>query len=418
MPAKNADVPSRSPLPMTFRSTPRPVAALLSAALAALPLASCRSTASPAPQDATSNAAASEPARLTADDLDRVMVIGPTAARQLGYRIDWEAKEVIPAGRTIRLMQPAGDALFVLDSVNDLARVKTSDGVRIWQAPVGDPVDNVLGINRVSSPSDRIFVTVEGAMLVLDAGNGGFISRDKLSRIASTGAVEAGNFLIYGGRAGEIVWQEFRVGHPWRVNAVDGSIEHRPVLVSDGRGADIVAASTAGVVVVMDARTARTIWSKPLLANVSTRPAAGNGLAFVAGEDQYLWALRLADGSTAWKFFTDAPLTTGPVLLGDRLYQRIPSEGLVAFDAFQNDRPDGRKVWTSKDVKGEVIGRKGRNLLAWDGSSRTLSLVDDRGGVVQSVVLPQVQQLVLTAEVDGDLYANAADGRVIKLVVQ
>jgi len=346
------------------------------------------------------------------------MVIGPTAARTLGYRIDWEVRDVLPAGRTVRHVQPDGDALFVLDSSNDLARVRVADGLRIWQTPIGDSVDNVLGINRIQFPSDRVFVTVEGAMFVVDATNGAVVTRHRLSRVASTGPVEAGRFLVYGGRTGEIVWQELRVGHPWRVNAVDGSIRHKPVLVSSSTGDDIVAASSAGVVVVMDARTARTIWSKPLLAGVSSRPAAGGGLAFVAGEDHYLWALRLADGVTAWKYFTDAPLTTGPVLLGDRVIQRIPSEGLVAFEAFPTDRPDGRKIWVNKDVRGEVLGRKGRNIVVWDRTIRTLSLLDDRGALVNAVALPRVEQLGLAAVENGDLYATAADGRITRLVPQ
>lgn len=390
-----------------------------------LALTSCKSPESTTPpSQAASGQAASGQSQsgtttsTSADDLDRTMVIGPTAARTLGYRVDWEARDVIPAGRSVRMMQPDGDALFVLDSSNDLARVRSTDGLRIWQSPIGSPVDNVLGINRVTFPNDRVFVTVEGAMFVLDTGNGALLARNRLSRVANTAPIEVGRFLIYGGRTGEIVWQEFRVGHPWRVNAVDGSIRHKPVFAEDATGGDIVAASNAGVVITMDARTARTIWSKPLLAGVSSRPAAGGGLAFVAGEDQYLWALRLADGSTAWKYFNDAPLTTGPMLLGDRVYQRIPSEGLVAFDAFQSDRPDGRKVWVNKEVRGEVIGRKGRDLIVWDRSTRTLSLLDDRGFAAQSVALPQVDQLLLSAEENGELYASAADGRVVKLVPQ
>ena len=170
MPVTNADVPSRSPQPMTHRSSSSAIrgslASLLAVALAGLPLASCKSTSSTGTAGSAPAGAAAQPTNtpLTADDLDRVMVIGPTAARQLGYRIDWESKDVIPAGRSIRLMQPAGDALFVLDSVNDLARVKSADGVRIWQTPVGDPIDNVLGINRLSTPNDRVFVTVAVAI--------------------------------------------------------------------------------------------------------------------------------------------------------------------------------------------------------------------------------------------------------------
>lgn len=362
----------------------------------------------------TSEPAPEETIAVASAMLDGRMVIGPTAARTLGYRIDWEVDDLLLPGRELRRITPAGDALFVLDSRNELARVKTEDGIRIWQAPVGDPIDRVLGVNRILSPQDRVYVTVEGAMFVLDNANGGLIARDKLGRTANTASVEFGRYLIYGGRTGEIVWHEFRVGHPWKVNAVSGSIRHAPVI----SGGDVVAASSAGDVIVMDGASARTIWTKPLLAGVVASPAAGNGVVFVAGQDQYLWALSQSDGRTLWKYFTDAPLTTAPVLLGDRLYQRIPSEGLVCFDAFTKDRPQGKKIWVNKELKGEVIGRKEKFLIVWDAPGHRLSLVDDRGAVVKSVELEKVDELVLTAPENGDLFAASRGGRITRLTPQ
>lgn len=352
---------------------------------------------------------------VTAETLDERMVVGPAAARTLGYRIDWETSGIIGPNSTVNQFSVQGDAVMVLDTRNLLSRIRVEDGRRVWQAPVGSAIDRMLSITRLTTPEwDRVFVPTEGTMFVVDASNGAQLEKHKFNRIANTAAAEAGRFFVFGGRTGEVVWHELRVGQVWKINALDGSIRVPPVIV----GNDIAVVSSVGEVAVMDARSAQSIWRKRLLSSISARPAAGNGMLFVAGEDQYLWAMRLADGQTVWKYFNDAPLRTGPFLLEDLLFQRIPSEGLVAFDAFVTDRPDGRKVWVNKDVTGEVIGRKGTKFLVWDETNRVLSTLDRRGATVDRIPLPQVEILKVTAPIDGDLYAASADGRLVRLVPQ
>jgi len=364
---------------------------------------------------ATSSGTTATVGEVTAETLDARMVIGPAAARTLGYRIDWETSGVIGPNSTANQFAVQGDAVMVLDTRNLLSRIRVDDGRRVWQSPVGSAIDRMLSITRLTTAEwDRIFVPTEGTMFVVDASNGAQIEKHKFNRIANTAATEAGRFFVFGGRTGEVIWHELRVGQVWKINALDGSIRVPPVIV----GSDIAVVSSVGEVAVMDARSAQTIWRKRLLSGISARPAAGDGMLFVAGEDQYLWAMRLADGQTVWKFFNDAPLRTGPFLLEDLLFQRIPSEGLVAFEAFVTDQPDGRKVWVNKDVTGEVIGRKGSKLLVWDETNRVLSTLDRRGATVDRIPLPQVEVLKVTAPIDGDLYAASADGRLIRLVPQ
>ena len=343
--------------------------------------------------------------------LEDRLVIGPDAARTLGFRVAWETLPIIAPDSEFVRFEGGGDSIFVLDSKNVLTRLRKDDGNRVWQTPVGGRHDSIQGIVRVG---DRVGLTADGSMIVVDAITGAQIDNQHFDRPARTAAVVASPYLVYGGRGGTIVWHEYRVGHSWRVNGTDGPILVKPLLLGD----DIVAASATGSVIVMDARTARTIWTKQLLAGIVARPTGGSGMIFIASKDQYLWALAQADGHTVWKYFNDAPLVTPPTLIGDRLYQRIPSLGLCCFDAFVTDKPDGKILWSNKDVAGEVIGRSKQNLLVWDPASHTLTALDDNGAKVRAISLPQVEQIVMTAPEGGDIYAAGHDGRLERLVPQ
>ncbi|MFO0872852.1 MAG: PQQ-binding-like beta-propeller repeat protein [Phycisphaerales bacterium] len=396
------------------------VFAALAATLASLSTPGCESAQATGADGATTGsssaagataAAPTESSHIAQAMLDDRMLVGPTAARQLGYRIAWESTTIVGPGNTFSRVNVSDDAAFVLDSDNLLARIKLEDGTRVWQTPVGQQSDRCLGIARIG---DRLYLTAEGGMIVVDAANGTQIDRQRFDRPASTEAIPVPPYLVYGGRTGEIVWLEYRVGYPWRVNAVDGSIRVAPILLDN----DVVAVSTAGSVIVMDARTARTIWTKQLLDGIEARPAGGNGVIFIASKDQYLWALAQADGRTLWKHFNDASLTTPPFLLDDRLYQRLPNTGLCCFDAFVKNQPDGKILWINKSVVGEVIGRNRGNLLVWDPASHTLSTVDSNGATIQTLQLPQVDHIRPTKPDGGDLFAASRDGRVERLVPQ
>jgi len=410
----------------------RPISALI--ALSSLCLIACQTTPD---QTETTTGSASERAddreapRATADgaprsnagpaltpseQLERSMVIGPAAARELGYRIIWESDRLISRGGRLVEAFDTGDAIFTLDSRNLLCRVRTEDGARVWASPVASAADRVFGLVRLQNDlGDRLHLTAEGAVWVVDAVTGVPADRHDLARVANTGSNFTAGRLIYGTRAGQIVWLDPVVGFPWRVRQLDGPIRSMPLVIDQ----DIAVVSGAGNVMVINGATAEVMWVKALLAGVSAAPAGDRGVLFVAGLDQYLWAFDQGNGRTLWKHFNDAPLTTGPVLIGDRLFQRLPNAGLVCFEAFPEEAPDGRRLWVNADVRGEVIGRRGRNLLVWDSSARRLSLLDAaRGSLVNSVALPNVDWLTVTRPVDGDLLAINSDGRLIRLVAQ
>jgi len=138
---------------------------------------------------------------------------------------------------------------------------------------------------------------------------------------------------------------------------------------------------------------------------------------YVAGMDQYLWAFDINNGRRLWKVLTDSPLTEPPTLIGDRVYQQIPRQGLVCFNALPQDMPGGERIWATQGVKGNVILQRGESVFAWDAASTQMTVLDaKRGGISAQAQLPQVKHLTVGGENHNDIYAASRDGRVVRLV--
>jgi outer membrane protein assembly factor BamB len=309
-------------------------------------------------------------------------------------------------------MSVQGDSIFAIDEENFLVRLRRDDGRRLWRLPVAEAVDQVQGITYM--PGDqRIYLTMGGSILVLDAGNGTPIGRHRLDRTASTPPLAYGSHLIYGARNGQLIWYLHDIGFPWRTYQVARSIDLQPVLV----GNSVVSIGSDGIVMALHAGSVAQMWSKKLLDRVVAAPAAGAGMIYIAGTDQYIYAIEVDTGRTRWSKLTTSPLTDPPTLVNDSLYQFVPGEGLMCLDALANDAPGGRVRWVSADVRGTVLTQRGRRLLVWSDRDRRMSIVEaGRGSLVEHVTLPQVTHVQATAPVDGELYAAADDGRVVRVV--
>ena len=343
---------------------------------------------------------------------DDYYLIGPLAARDLGYRIAWQRRTLISANSGIKSITVQGDSVFVMDGRNFLSRLRTEDGEQLWRVPVADALDEIHGITFMPRV-ERVFITSGGVVLVLDSDTGSQNAKQRLSQIANTEPIVFGHFFLYGARNGQLSWHSYLVGHQWRGYQVSQSIQLAPLLVD---GAVIVVGSD-GRIMVLDAGSAAQIWSKKLLDVVTAPPAAGSRQVYVAGQDQHLWAFDLNTGRNTWRYLTEDPLSEGPVLLGDQVYQQIPSEGLVCFEAEPVNAPDGVVVWKAPQVRGSVVGRIGGNLLVWDQKQRRLELVTaDQGAAALSIGLPGIKFLLTNTSQSTDLFAAGNDGRVVRLV--
>jgi outer membrane protein assembly factor BamB len=348
----------------------------------------------------------------TLDDLDRTLLIGPTAATKLDYRNDWNTAVIPNRDSGIDLLSVEGDSVFTSDGENHITRIRATDGQLLWPVPVGDLIDNVHGVVYMPA-ADRVYVQTDAHLHVLDAANGSLLAKHHLNAIASTEPQPFGSSMIYGARNGQVVWYAYQVGEQIRAYQIAKSLKIAPLV----EGNYLVAIGSDGEVNVLSAPHASTIWRKKLLAPVEAQPAIGQDTLFVASLDQHLYAFNLADGRTLWRYLTESPLNEPPVIIDDRVYQQVPGEGLVCLTARPNSDFDGNVIWTSPDARGNVIGEHGVRLMLWDDDARTLTTVDrNKGYVMDTIALPGVKHLHCTDVKSGDLYAAGDDGRLAHLV--
>lgn len=396
------------------------MAALLGSLVSFATVAGCASTDQRASAEpaATNNANASprNSAPRTPEDtireVERRYVVGPMAAREMGYQVNWQA---LDAGRNLKVFEVSGDSVFTLDGRNFLTRYDRETGRRVWRVPAAEPIQEIIAVTYIG---ETVYLTGGGRLLELDAATGTQTGLQRLQLIANTAPVYTGAYLVYGGRNGQLVWHSHEVAFQWRAYQISPSINIRPLLVRDDpyEPGYLVTVGNDGRVAVLSAATAQMLWDKQLLSNVVARPTANAMAVYVAGMDQHLWAYDLYSGRSLWRHLTDTPLTDSPVLIGDRVYQQISTQGVVCFAALPLDSPGGVIHWTAEGVRGNVIAQRGNRLYVWDDRDRQMTLLDaNTGGVVDRIALRQAKRVVATNLEGSELYAIGDDGRVVRL---
>lgn len=342
------------------------------------------------------------------EEVERRYVIGPITARELGYRIQWQNSFV---GERPQMIEVEGDAIFVLDRENFLTRLERDNGRRVWRLPVAESIQEIFGVTYVPE-RERVYVTTGGEILVFDSANGSQIARQRLERIVGAAPVRVGDYFLYGSRNGQLVWHSHAVGYQWRSYQVAGAVRVPPVVADNA----VAVAGSDGRVSVHDLRSTNRLWTKQLLGPVEARPAIGRGTVYVAGTDQHLWAFDLMSGRSVWRHLSESTLRESPVYVRDQLFQQIPGQGLVRFEP-RPERPDGRILWASPDVRGSVFVHRGERMLVWDRESRTMAVVDPRrGGLISESRLDQASTLATSDPHGSEVYALSRDGRLVKLV--
>lgn len=338
-------------------------------------------------------------------------ILPPADAKRLGYRIDWQSDVTPLVGETLESTFVQHDAVFAVDNDKNLTRLSAANGDRIWGTQLAAPLEQIMGVAYLPR-HNRVYMLTGGRMFEIEAANGALEDGFELQKLANTEPVVHGQFLIYGSRDGQLVWEAYQTGFMWRSYKIGGTVTQPPVL-HEGR---VVGIGDDGQVIALLADSASQLWNARALDPVTVAPAVGNGAVYVAGEDQFLRCFDLESGRGLWNRLFEEPLRHRPALIGDRLYQYVTGQGLIAFEALPMSSPGGVEVWTAPDVRGVVLVQRGRRLLVWDAETRTLSTLDaERGSVRESIVLDRVTDII-TPQTGSALYAYSADGRIIKLV--
>ncbi|MDG2201142.1 MAG: PQQ-binding-like beta-propeller repeat protein [Phycisphaerales bacterium] len=348
------------------------------------------------------------------DHLEQTYTIGPVTAAQFGYDVQWQFP--VP-GQKINFMTPQDDRLFILTDMNDLICLQADNGRRIWTVSVAGTLQNVHSVTYLSS-QELVLVLADNMLLTLDSNTGMTQtaimgkSQQDLEWLASTPGALHGEYLIYGSRSGQLIWQAWQVGFAWKAYQVAHALRLSPII----RSGVVCCTSPEGIVSAFTATTASQLWNTELLDNIVAPPAASDHALYVAGIDQHLRAFDLHSGRTLWRVLTESSLVDSPVLIGQHVYQQIPNKGLAAFAALPVNKLDGERTWICPSNTGSVLTRNGSNLITWDPNSHTIARVSvAQGTAVNSKEFPRITDVISDGLEEGTLLAISEDGRLVCL---
>jgi len=372
-------------------------------------------------------------------------LLDAASARSLGYQPGWQSRLPLLAGGTlagIRVETPqAGEsegALFAWDDEGVILKLDPATGDLRWQSAsvATKGGKHLVDVSMAATGSRSLAVGLgDTSCLTLDARTGSELGQTRYQHIPVTQAIRSGPDLIFGSRAGHIIWMGFRdeqvpsriIGKPGekpnkdaavssvhtfayeeQAHQLKGSIQAKPVLA----GGMIVACSTTGQISSFSKLSRNRVWTVELPGGIVATPATDGEQLFVACRDQYLRCIDAAKGRTKWKWFCESPLENPPLVAGDLVMLQVPDLGLVALASGDQGGLTREPKWMSK-VPGNPVTRLVEGVVVWDAATSTISLVDDTTGIVrESRKLPGVTGVQASAPSHGDLFLMASDGRV------
>ena len=363
-----------------------------------------------------SNAISTPP---TPAELDEMFLAGPTAISSIGMQTVWQSKMTLQKNeRAKTLFVTGGDSFFVEDTGCHMSRVLITDGRSLWKNACGRATDKVRGVNRVvNGKLDEVLITLDHAIIGLDAATGALAHGNKLTRFPLTSGVVYGKHLIFGAKGGQVVWQQYVIGYFWMANELGGIIDQPPILIESDDRATIVAASTSGQVALLDADTTRQIWRKTLGGAIKGTLGVGANAIYAACEDRSISALEVSNGNLRWRYQSTQPLSSDVFCDGELVYLQVTGEGLLALQAkpLADDATfsrDGVMKWKCM-VAGKPLCKVGSRILLWDLASHTLTTVETSNGiVVAAITLPKVAQVAVTGPLDPDMFLMNTNGTV------
>ncbi|MGP1310374.1 MAG: outer membrane protein assembly factor BamB family protein [Phycisphaerales bacterium] len=375
----------------TKTRTARVLLGVLAAGAAVAPTLGCKST-----SDGSASGAGGDYAPLVEAD-GRVL----TPYERMGFRIEWKGYPVLSRGRQPMFVDVFGDRVVFQDTGNTVTVMDASTGRNIWASEIDNPTTRFIGNAR---KGDTLFSASDNELFELDIKTGNILERHNLAVVCNTGPVIMGDIAVFGGAAGQILGHNLASTYKQWGYQMNGVITSVPVEVSGLIGV----VSQRGEVVFVDPERGSSTAIGSIYSGLVNNPVAGDGALFIASTDQSVYAFSPNRSEPMWRVRTAQPLVEQPTFIDGRLYVHVPGEGMTQFAA-----GSGAKLWQNPEVSGRVLGMVNGRLVSWDGS-RLVLLDPDRGDIIDSVELGNVFDLVMSAPVDGDLYAVQRDGWIEK----
>ena len=362
----------------------------------------------------TSNTAAQVSAP-TAAVTDGVFIADPASIKSLGLTTVWQVGVGIGRGTTaksVHTTDPDGESVFVLDSGPGVARVLVRDGRTVWRDRIGEVSDRVLSIARSPQPKrDEVVVCLDSGIIAADFATGRLAARHKITRLPVTPAVVAGDYAIFGSKAGQVVWQQLSIGAFMHVNGVRGTVVDEPLLLGDA----VAVGSSGGEVAVFSAARGKSVWRRDVGAGVAGNLASDPVSVYARCSDYSVHAMDIGSGKVRWRWKSMDELSGRLFAGGGLVLTRIAGGDLVALESLRDTTTDmtlrdGRVAWRSSQ-SGEPICMIGDDFMLWDARTRTATTISSATGKVSATArFPDAVDIAAASGERPDLYLLSSAG--------
>lgn len=321
----------------------------------------------------------------------------------LGYRLEWVGYATVMSKGRVKIAQPLGDVVAVLDTQGALTLLSVRDGTQRWSHMAGDGANVFLDVVRVG---DSIVACEQAQLRLFDVNSGTMTEKQALQRTASTSAAQLGDLLVFGSSGGRVIAHSVGGGYGVWSTMIDGPVQSPPVAVG---GDTVGVVSSTGEVLILDGMSGSMRGYARLFGGLTTSPVSDDDTLYIASVDQSLYALARLGGRTLWRIRTEYPLQAQPSLYKGALLVQMP-------DGFQSiEAATGKVRWTNKDVTGAVAAVRRGRAIVWNGD--VASVVDlTSGQTVSAVKLPGTAMILSESGADGPIYLVTAAGQVSRLM--
>jgi len=337
-------------------------------------------------------------------------LVSEASLQQAGFNKVWEAHVPLVAGDTIRDAYLVDEALYVVSTGGSIFSLKADVGLLRWGAKLTEADYRIYppAHLREGGGAGPVVVPTTTAVFIYNRFSGDLKYRFKPEFAIGSAAVGVGGNLFMGGADGKFhaltVDSRFpdRLLTRWEVLA-GGPVTAAPVVFDRD---SILFASQGGRVFSCQAADKTFRWSYLTGGAISGDPAVDESGVYVASTDRSLYKLHRGTGKILWRERFPRPLTEGPSVVAQTVYQFCPDHGLTTLDAMS-----GREKWRIED--GRTLAAHSPNGDVVFTTGNLLQIVQhENGEVFATVEAPSVFKAVSNMQ-DGSVYLLGRDGRVL-----
>ncbi len=337
-------------------------------------------------------------------------LVSDVALQQAGFIKFWEAQVPLAAGDSIRDAYLVDEALYITSELGSIFSLQADVGLVRWGTKLTEADYRIYPPGHIqrSGGAGPVVIPTTTAIIILDRFLGDLKYRFHPGMAIGSPAAGVDNTLFMGGADGNFYALSFSPLLPnqlmkrWEVYA-GGPVTAAPLIYA---GDALVFASLSGKVFSCRASDKSFRWSFRTQGAINGDPAVDDSGVYVASADRSLYKMDREDGRLHWRARFPRPLTEGPFVTAQMVYQFCQGHGLTALDAVT-----GQEKWRVEDGRMLAAHTSGGDIVMT--TTNLLRVVHhEHGEILATVEAPSVFKAVSNTR-DGSVYLLGRDGRVL-----